>query len=131
LSDDARYDVDQIEVGTDQALSGRLPAALVSGRMDSDIRAVNGSTNSATKLALSADTMEVGTAIAGTLSTTEMTTDLTEITDNHYNGRILIWTSGTLLRQVASITGYVGSTKKLTFTAVTEAPIANDTWIIV
>jgi hypothetical protein len=161
LSDDARYDVDQINAEVDTALTdydgptnaemeartllaasygtaanqttilGRLPAALVSGRMDSDIRAINGNTDSATKLALSADTMEVGIAIAGTLSTTEMTTDLTEITDNHYNGRVLIWTSGNLLKQVASITGYVGSSKKLTFTAVTEAPIANDTWIMV
>ncbi len=123
-------DLTNIETNT-QDIQGRLPAALVSGRMDSDIRAVNGNTTSATKLALSANTMETGVALAGTLSTTEMTTDLTEVTDDHYNSRVLIWTSGNLLRQVASITGYVGSTKKLTFTAVTEAPIANDTWIMV
>ena len=122
--------VDAIETDT-QDIQSRLPAALVSGRMDSDIRAINGNTDSSTKLALSADTMETGIAIAGTLSTTEMTTNLTEVTDNHYNGRVLIWTSGTLLRQVASITGYDGTSKKLTFTAVTEAPIANDTWIMV
>ncbi len=119
-----------IEADT-QDIQSRLPAALVSGRMNSDIRAINGNTDSATKLALSADTMETGIAIAGTLSTTEMTTDLTEATDNHYRSRVLIWTSGTLLRQVAAITGYDGTSKKLTFTAVTEAPLANDTWIMV
>lgn len=125
-------ELDAANMPTDLSdIQARLPAALVSGRMDSDVRAVNGNTDSAAKLALSADTMEIGVAIAGTLSTTEMTTDLTEVTDDHYNGRVLIWTSGTLLRQVASITGYIGATKKLTFTTITEAPIANDTWIMV
>ena len=126
----AELDPANLPADVDTVLT-RLPAALVSGRMNSDIRAINGNTDSAAKLALSANTMEVGTAIAGTLSTTEMTTDLTEVTDDHYNGRIVIWTSGNLLRQVAAITGYVGSTKKLTFTAVTEAPTINDTWIMV
>lgn len=119
-----------IEADT-QDIQGRLPAALVSSRMDSDVRAINGNTASATKLALSADSIETGAAVTGTLSTTQMTTDLTEVTDDHYIGRVLIWTSGNLIRQVASVTDYLGSTKMLTFTIVTEAPVNGDTWIMV
>lgn len=76
-------------------------------------------------------TMESGAAIAGTLSTTQMSTNLTEATDDHYNGRILIFTSGALLRQATDITAYNGTTKVPTFTALTEAPTAGDKFIIV
>src|SRR3990172_5969050 len=76
-------------------------------------------------------TIESGAAIAGTLSTTQMSTNLTEATDDHYNGRILIFTSGALLRQATDITAYNGTTKVLTFTALTEAPTAADKFIIV
>jgi len=85
----------------------------------------------AAKLAASAGTIESAAAVAGTLSTTEMTTDLTEATNDHYNGRIIIWTSGVLKNQATDITDYDGATKKLMFTAVTEAPSEADTFIIV
>ena len=51
--------------------------------------------------------------------------------DDHLNGRILIWTSGALKDQATDITDYAGSTKMLSFTAVTEAPVATDTFVIV
>lgn len=86
---------------------------------------------SATKLAASAGTIVSGAAAAGTLSTTQMTTNLTEETDDHYNGRIIIWTSGVLKDQATAITDYDGATKMLVYTAVTEAPTAADTFIIV
>lgn len=85
----------------------------------------------ATKIALSASTIISAAAAAGTLSTTQMTTTLTEATNNHYNGRIIIWTSGVLINQATAITGYNGVTKMLTFTTITEAPTAADTFIIV
>ena len=83
------------------------------------------------KIYTSAATIVEGAAAAGTLSTTEMTTTLTEATDDHYNGRIIIWTSGVLANQATDITDYDGATKKLTYTAVTEAPTAADTFVIV
>ena len=70
-------------------------------------------------------------AIAGTLSATEMTTNLTEVTDDHYNGRTLIWISGNLAGQATDITNYTGSNKLLEFTGVTESPVATDIFIIV
>lgn len=76
-------------------------------------------------------TLESGAAIAGTLSTTQMSTNLTEATDDHFKGRIVIFTSGALLRQATDITAYNGTTKVLTFTALTEAPTAADKFIIV
>lgn len=112
-------------------IQSRLPAALVSGRMDADVGAISTSTTAADKLEASAETIETGAAVAGTLSTTQMTTDLTEATNDHYNGRIIIWTSGALIRQATDITAYDGTSKMLTFTAVTEAPSAGDTFVIV
>lgn len=77
------------------------------------------------------DGLEAGQAATGTLSTTQMTTNLTEATDDHYNGRIIVWLTGALKRQATDITDYTGSTKMLTFTAVTEAPANGDRFIIV
>lgn len=83
------------------------------------------------KLEASAGTIVVGAAATGTLSTTQMTTDLTEITDDHYNGRIVIFTSGVLQNQATDITDYDGGTKMFTFTGITEAPSDGDSFVIV
>ena len=79
----------------------------------------------------SARTIVTGVAVAGTLSTTQMTTDLTEETDDHYNGRVLIFTDGGLAGQATSITDYVGyvggvtpQESKLVFRSLTQAPVA-------
>jgi hypothetical protein len=104
-------------------------AAATSG----SFRIVSGTMSSAaiTKLQASAGTIVIGAAAAGTLSTTAMTTDLTEATDDHYNGRIIIWTSGALSAQATDITDYDGGDKMFTFTAVTEAPGEADTFVII
>jgi hypothetical protein len=119
-------------------LGTTIPAAIdaVDNYIDTEIAAIKAVTDALTaaaaaKLALSAGTIVSAAAAAGTLSTTEMTTNLTEATDDHYNGRIIIWTSGVLQNQATDITDYDGATKKLVYTAVTEAPTAADTFIIV
>ncbi len=126
-----KTDTAAILVDTGTTLDGRIPAALVGGRMDSDVEAINNSTAAADQLALSAATIVSSTAKAGTLSTTQMSTNLTEVTNDHYNGRIVIWTSGVLQNQASDITDYVGVNGVLTYTAVTEAPSAADAFIIV
>ncbi len=63
-----------------------------------------------------------GQCITGTLTTTTATTNLTETTDDHYNGRTLIFIGGALDGQGTAISDYAGSNKLLTFTAITEAP---------
>ncbi len=112
-------------------ISARIPTTLSSGRLRVDVEAVNASTTAAANLALSAGVMIAGAAFTGTLSTTQMTTNLTEATNDHYKGRIIIWTSGTLLGQATDITAYLGSTKMFTYTATTEAPLNGDTFIVV
>ena len=84
----------------------------------------------ATKLALSAAGIVAGAAEAGTLSTTQMTTNLTEATDDHYIGAVIVWTSGPLAGQRTDITDYAGANGLLTFTAVTEAPEDGNTFVI-
>jgi len=90
----------------------------------------------ATKIAISA-----GTIVAGTVSwdNTNATTtviycnDIIEATADHYNGRIMIFTSGALQYQATDITDYALDTGegKFTVTALTEAPADNVTFIIV
>lgn len=72
-----------------------------------------------------------GSTIAGILSSTQATTDLTETTNDHYKGRIVMWRTGALIGQVTDITAYDGATKTMTFTALTEAPAAGDEFVIV
>jgi hypothetical protein len=112
-------------------IQGRLPAALVGGNIIADVLAISGSTDAADKLEASAETMVIGQAVAGTLSITQMTTNLTEVTNGHYNGRVIIWTSGVLIQQATDIIAYDGVTKMLTYTAITEAPGIGDTFVIV
>ena len=51
--------------------------------------------------------------------------------DDFYNGRVLVFTSGTLSGQATSISDYTGSTKTLTVVALTAGPIAAVTAVIV
>lgn len=115
------------------SVAARLPAALTAGgHMKSDMLALNGSLTSALLLALSAGTLVTGASIAGTLSTTQMTTNLTEVTDDHYKSRLIAWLSpSALFGQYSVITSYDGTTKRLTYVAITEAPAAGDTFIII
>jgi hypothetical protein len=59
--------------------------------------------------------------------------DITEATADHFNGRIIIFTSGALQYQATDITDYALSSGRghFTVTALTEAPANNATFIIV
>lgn len=52
-------------------------------------------------------------------------------TNDFYNGRVIVFISGTLAGQATDITDYDGSTKALTVTALTSAPSSGDTAVIV
>ena len=104
-------------------------------RLPVDVLAISGSTDAADKLEASAETIIVGAAAAGTLSTTEMTTDLTISVNDQLNGRIIIFKEDTttvaLRRQATDITDSVTTNGHLTFTALTTAPVDGDSFIIV
>ena len=63
-------------------------------------------------------------------STTAFVITSTEATDDHFNGRIITFTSGALIGQSTDITDYVGATKTVTVTALTEAPANSVTFVI-
>ena len=107
----------------------RLPAALVGGRMDSDVEAINNSTTAAVQLALSANEIESG-ACEGTPSTTVIQTDLAETQDDIYIGRVVIFTSGNARGEATDITDYTGATGTITVTALANAPASTDTFIL-
>jgi len=98
---------------------------------DANAVQINDSAAAAAQLALSAIGIVSGAAILGTLSTTQMTTDLTEATDDHYIGGVIVWTSGALAGQRSDVTDYDGAVKMLTYTATTDAPSAADTFVII
>ena len=64
-------------------------------------------------------------------TTTTVETDLTEATNDHWNGRSIVFISGSLAGQAATISDYNGTTKAITVAALTSAPIAGDIAVIV
>ncbi len=101
-----------------------------------DVKQIGGSTGAATQLALSAATIVTGVVdhTAFTATTTILETDtITTAAADHYNGRIIIFTSGTLQNQATDITDYAlnGGRGRFTYTAVTSGPADDVTFVIV
>ena len=130
-------DVGDIQVASDTVLlsagTGTGQLDFTSGVVKANMTQVNAVATAAAQLAKSAPTIVSGAAITGTLSSTQMTTDLTEATDSHYVGRTVIWTSGVLQNSASVITAYTGASKLVTYntTPTAEAPSNTDTFIIV
>lgn len=95
-----------------------------------NVTKIDGNVQAATNLSNSALSITVGVAEAGTLSTSQMTSDVAEATDNHYNGKIITWTSGALFKQSSNVSAYTGSSGLFTFEPVTEAPSAGDSFVV-
>lgn len=63
---------------------------------------------------------------------TAFETDLTEASNDHYNGAFVVFYSGALIGQSRKISDYDGTTKILTVaTAFTEAPVAGNDFLII
>ncbi len=126
--------VDTVDSNT-QDIQGRIPAALSGGNMKADVLAISTSTNAADNLKASAETIILGTVGATDLTTTTCSTGISLTDAEQLNGRIIIFRSDTttagLRYQATDITGFVVANGVLTFTAITTAPSAGDTFIIV
>ena len=125
---------DTNEIQTDLADGGRLDLLIDGIKTVTDALGAT----AAARLALSGGQIIPFTVDTATNSHTPTTTefqadDITEATADHYNGRIVIFTSGALAGQATDITDYeaVGGIGQFTITALTEAPANNDTGIIV
>jgi hypothetical protein len=88
------------------------------------------------QLMLSAGQIISGTVSTGTTAATTLlfaASDITEATSDHYNGRVVIFTSGNLAGQASTITDYVLTSGEGVFTVdqMTEAPANTDTFVVV
>lgn len=119
---DANVDAILLDTGTD--------GVVLAGTPDVNVAQISGSATAADNLEASALGIVKG-ACEGTPSTTVIQTDLVEATDDHYNGRVVVFTSGDAAGEATDITDYTGATGTLTVTALTTAPSATDTFVIV
>ena len=75
--------------------------------------------------------MVTGAIVGATSTATNFVTDLTEATNDHYIGGMIVFTSGTLAGQRLRILDYVGASKTVIVTAQTaDVPAAGDTFTI-
>lgn len=96
---------------------------------------INSVAAAAIRLGLSAGQLIPGTVdntVAPTATVFEAD-DITEATDDHFNGRSIVFTTGALAGQATAITDYElnGANGKFTVVALTEAPSNDDTFVIV
>ncbi len=114
---------------------GIQPNNLLSGKMDSDVKAIDGNVGAAGTLKASMDSVIKGTVddTGFSPSTTQFESDdITETNEDQFNSRLLTFTSGILIGQFKRITDYVitGGRGHFTVEALTDIPGNNDTFII-
>lgn len=106
--------------------------------MSDNVGKINNVSGAAESLALSA--AQITSASVDTVVNTHVPTTtvfqsdtITEATTDHYKSRIVVFTSGALSGQAASIESYsqVGGIGQFTVSEMTEAPSDNDTFIII
>ncbi len=125
--------VDTIDANVDSVLADTgTDGVVVAGTPDVNVAQISGSATAADNLEASALGIVSGAVNGGTPTTTAFIADgFTESTDDHFNGRIVVFTSGACAGQASDITDYAGGTQTITVTALTEAPADNDTFVIV
>lgn len=109
---------------------GDAPPCTIGQSQGVAVAAIGDSVDAAQALLDNLGIMGRGAAVAGTLSTSQMTTDLSDTADNIYVPRLIVWTSGALTRKASYVSAYDGATRKLTFSAVAVAPAIGDKFII-
>lgn len=126
--------ISTLQADTDD-IQNRLPAALVSGKMDSDAVAIAGSTDSATRL-LKATQCNVYCTVGSSSTTTSIITSSMDpaasVTDQ-FKGKIVTFdantTTAALRGQSTDITANT-SVGVLTVTALTTAAVSGDIFVI-
>ena len=127
---DALNDLSAAQVNTevDNALNTAIPGSPTANSINEVLQ----------RLGRSADMIQEYTIDNGsfTATTTAAQVDAVshgtlEATDDHFNGRILFFTSGANIYQATDITDYDGTNKRFTYTAVTDTPADNDTFILI
>jgi hypothetical protein len=111
-----------IDAGADCEDQAVVCNTILSGQINATKGIITGAVDNA-------DFTPTTTALEGT-RTSPNTTE--ETTADHYNGRLILFTSGALLGQMSDITDYelANSKEKFTYSALTEAPATTDTYVI-
>ena len=110
--------------------------ASVTANVNADVVKISGSTAAADNLEESTEAIVYGTAAALGSTTTVIASSTTPAStvDDQFNGRVLIFKSDTstaaLQGQATTISDYVHATKTFTVVALTTAPAAGDTFVI-
>jgi len=107
------------------------PITLTAGLVESDVKAIDGSTSAATKQSAAARAVISGTITGATTTTTFVSSDLTSSASDNYVGRVVVLLSGTLAFQASTITDFDPGTDTITVEGFTSAPAASVTFIIV
>ena len=122
---------DNLEIIVDTDFSTSYSTVTNKWQVEADVTAISGDTTSADNLEESTNGIIPFTVQAGTLSTTQTSTNLAEGTDEHYTNSTVIFLTGALAGQRRKITAYTGTGGILTYAAMTEAASAGDTGVIV
>ncbi len=123
--------------GTFSNLTVQVSGGTVTGVtniVQSNLTQIRGDATAVQRLLSHLSSVVTGQAVAGQLSTTTMTADVTETTADHFNDRVVVFTSGALIGQATSITSFFGASNgssRFVFPALTEAPTAGDEFIVV
>jgi hypothetical protein len=135
-----KVDTAAILVDTGTTLDGRIPAALVGGRMDSSVGAMAAGVVTAAAVAtgaidadaLAADAAtEIRSLASGTrfgTTTTMVDAARTEADTDYWKGAIIAFTSGTLLGQTRLVTAFTPATDTITFTPATTVAVGTHTY---
>jgi len=137
----ASADIASIKTDTGTTIPGRLPAALVSGRMDSSVGAMAANVVTAAAIAdgaIDRATFAADTGLQSIRSNTAQAGGSTSITldsgasasNSFYVNCLIILTGGTGAGQARFITAYVGSTKVASVSAWTTNPDSSTTFAI-
>ena len=112
-------------------LQFRVEATLI----DVNVAAISNSTAAAIRLGLSAGQIipfTVDDAPFSPTTTAFEVDDITELTPNHFSGRLILWTTGNLAGQMTKINGSadVRGNQQFAVVTMTDAPANNDTGVI-
>ena len=124
-------ELDGIQADTED-IQSRIPTSLSSGRMRGDMEAISSDVTGADKLEALMEGTLVFQVNGGSPSTTTMVVDgdVDDNTDDHYIGRLITGRTGANAGQQTAVTDWDGSTRLLTFDALTGASANDDFWVM-
>lgn len=115
-------------------ITGNLSGSVgsVTAQVVADLTAISGDSTAADRLEALMDGTLVFQVNGGTPTTTSMIVDgdVNDATDGHYIGRLITGRTGANAGQQTAVTAYNGTTKLLTFDALTGASSNDDFWVM-